>query len=87
MTASSPSFQPLYLQIKGLLERSLEKGEWRPAEAIPNEHELARRFRVSQGTVRKAIQALAADKKTAEPGRGSPLPLERLPSTRSTVSR
>jgi GntR family transcriptional regulator len=61
MTASSPSFHPLYLQIKGLLERSLEKGEWRPAEAIPNEHELARRFRVSQGTVRKAIQALAAD--------------------------
>jgi GntR family transcriptional regulator len=61
MNPSSPSFQPLYLQIKGLLERSLENGEWRPAEAIPSEHELARRFGVSQGTVRKAIQALAAD--------------------------
>jgi GntR family transcriptional regulator len=61
MISSSPSFQPLYLQIKGLLERSLENGEWAPAEAIPSEHELARRFGVSQGTVRKAIQALAAD--------------------------
>jgi GntR family transcriptional regulator len=61
MISSAPSFQPLYLQIKGLLERSLENGEWRPAEAIPNEHDLARRFGVSQGTVRKAIQALAAD--------------------------
>ncbi len=61
MMSPSPSFQPLYLQIKGLLEQSLESGEWRPAEAIPSEHDLARRFGVSQGTVRKAIQALATD--------------------------
>src|SRR5439155_1127113 len=61
MIHPSPSFQPLYLQIKGLLERSLENGEWRPAEAIPSEHDLARRFGVSQGTVRKAIQSLASD--------------------------
>lgn len=61
MTASPPSFQPLYLQIKMLMERGLEAGEWRPGEAIPSEHDLARRFGVSQGTVRKAIQALAAD--------------------------
>ena len=61
MISSSPTFQPLYLQIKSLLERSLESGEWAPAEAIPSEHDLARRFGVSQGTVRKAIQALAAD--------------------------
>ena len=35
--------------------------EWRPGEAIPCEIDLARRFGVSQGTVRKAIDALAAD--------------------------
>ena len=35
--------------------------EWRPGEAIPSEIELAARFGVSQGTVRKAIDALAAD--------------------------
>jgi GntR family transcriptional regulator len=59
--SSSPTFQPLYLQIKALLVRSLDTGEWRPGEAIPSEIELARRFGVSQGTVRKAIDALAGD--------------------------
>ncbi|HEX8012577.1 MAG TPA: GntR family transcriptional regulator [Casimicrobiaceae bacterium] len=58
--ASAPSFRPLYLQIKGLITRSLETGEWRPGEPIPSEVELAARWGVSQGTVRKAIDALAA---------------------------
>jgi len=61
MTATAPSFRPLYLQIKTLLEGSLAAGEWRPAEAIPSEQDFAERFGVSQGTVRKAIDALAAD--------------------------
>ncbi len=61
MLTPPPSFRPLYLQIKALLEKSLEAGEWRPAEAIPSEMELAGRFGVSQGTVRKAIDALASD--------------------------
>ena len=60
-TPAAPSFQPLYLQIKALLERSLEAREWGPGAAIPSEIELAGRFGVSQGTVRKAIDALAAD--------------------------
>ena len=59
MTETAPSFQPLYVQIKGLLEKSLAAGEWRPGEAIPSETELAGRFGVSQGTVRKSIDALA----------------------------
>src|SRR5258708_5036554 len=61
MSNNAPSFRPLYLQIKALLVRSLETDEWGPGEAIPSEIELARRFRVAQGTVRKAIDALAAD--------------------------
>jgi len=60
-SSSTPAFRPLYLQIKGLLEKSLEAREWRPGEAIPSEIELASRFGVAQGTVRKAIEALAAD--------------------------
>ena len=40
--------------------RGLQSGEWRPGEAIPSEVELAARYRVSQGTVRKAIDELAA---------------------------
>ena len=61
MSNSTPSFRPLYLQIKALLERSLDAGEWRPGAAIPSENVLAVRFGASQGTVRKAIAALAAD--------------------------
>ena len=59
--AAAPSFQPLYLQIKALLQKSLEIREWGPGKPIPSEIELAGRFGVSQGTVRKAIDALAAD--------------------------
>ena len=57
----TPSFRPLYEQIKILLTQSLVAGEWKPGEAIPSEQELAVRFRVSQGTVRKAIDELAAE--------------------------
>jgi len=59
--AATPTFQPLYQQIKALLERSLEAGEWAPGAAIPSETDLARRFGASQGTVRKAIAALASE--------------------------
>src|SRR5690606_25421498 len=48
-------------QIKALMLRGLQAGEWRPGEAIPSEVELAARFKVSQGTVRKAIDELASE--------------------------
>jgi GntR family transcriptional regulator len=57
----APAFSPLYQQIKGLILQSLQAGEWKPGEAIPSEMDLAARFRVSQGTVRKAIDELAAE--------------------------
>ena len=59
--SASPAFSPLYQQIKSLMTRSLQQSEWRPGEAIPSEIELAARFKVSQGTVRKAIDELAAE--------------------------
>jgi len=59
--AGTPAFSPLYQQIKGLILQSLEMGEWKPGEMIPSEMELAARFRVSQGTVRKAIDELATE--------------------------
>ena len=59
--ASSPTFSPLYQQIKALITQGLESGEWKPGEMIPSEVELAARYKVSQGTVRKAIDELAAD--------------------------
>ncbi len=59
--SATPSFSPLYQQIKSLILQSLHAGEWKPGEPIPSEIELAARFRVSQGTVRKAIDELAAE--------------------------
>lgn len=59
--AGGPAFSPLYQQIKALITRGLQAGEWKPGEAIPSEVELAARFKVSQGTVRKAIDELAAE--------------------------
>ncbi|MGH8750984.1 MAG: GntR family transcriptional regulator [Burkholderiales bacterium] len=55
----SPAFRPLYQQIKILITQSLISGEWRPGEAIPSEIDLAARYNVSQGTVRKAISELS----------------------------
>ncbi|MDR2506842.1 MAG: GntR family transcriptional regulator [Candidatus Accumulibacter sp.] len=59
--AYSPAFNPLYRQIRGLILRSLESGEWRPGDIIPSESELALRFGVSQGTIRKAIDEMAVE--------------------------
>ena len=60
-TTHSPTFSPLYQQIRALITRSLESGEWKPGDIIPSESDLAERFGVSQGTVRKAIDELAAE--------------------------
>jgi GntR family transcriptional regulator len=57
----APAFSPLYQQIKELITRSLQGGEWLPGQSIPSEMELAARFRVSQGTVRKAVDELATE--------------------------
>lgn len=59
--SAAPAFSPLYQQIKSLILHSLQAGEWKPGEVIPSEMELSARFRVSQGTVRKAVDELAAE--------------------------
>ena len=59
-TPETPAFSPLYRQIADLITRSLQASEWKPGEAIPSELELAARYKVSQGTVRKAIDDLSA---------------------------
>ena len=61
MKSAPATFRPLYAQVRSTIERALDAGEWPPGVAIPSELDLASRFGVSQGTVRKAIQALAAD--------------------------
>ena len=53
---------PLYIQIKKRITDSLVGGLWHPGQSIPSEIELAQSYNVSQGTVRKAIDELAAEK-------------------------
>lgn len=56
-----PQAQPLYKEVRSRLTRGLIDAEWRPGHAIPSESQLAARFQVSVGTVRKAIDELVAE--------------------------
>lgn len=65
MSDSAPAgvlgFRPLYLQVKESLVRRLIDGAWQPGQLIPSEMELARELGVSQGTVRKALDAMTGE--------------------------
>lgn len=55
------SYRPLYVQVKDSLVRRLIDGAWQPGQLIPSEIELAREIGVSQGTIRKALDAMTAE--------------------------
>ena len=56
-----PKTSPLYQQIRQLIVAALAAGEWRPGDALPSETALAERFHASPGTVRRALDELAAE--------------------------
>jgi len=58
LEAAGFSYRPLYVQVKESLVRRLIDGAWQPGQIIPSEIELAREIGVSQGTVRKALDAM-----------------------------
>jgi len=67
--ATSPAFvpaldknspTPLYHQLRGLLERRIERGDWKPNDRLPPEDELAVCYEVSKITVREALKLLSA---------------------------
>ncbi|MCP4317301.1 MAG: GntR family transcriptional regulator [Hyphomicrobiales bacterium] len=60
-TDTNIGFKPLYAQVKDQLIRRLVNGTWQPGMNIPSEQELARQLSVSQGTVRKALDAMTAE--------------------------
>lgn len=60
-TVQGPDFQPLYRQVKQLLLQRVVSGAWKPGEILPSEAKLAEEFNVSQGTVRKALEEMAAE--------------------------
>ncbi len=51
--------RPLYIQVRDQLVERIRTGPWKPGQLIPNEFEIAAEFKVSQGTARKALAALA----------------------------
>jgi GntR family transcriptional regulator len=57
----SPRYRPLYQQVYDFLIKQVAAGEWGPGEPLPSEQALAARLSVSQGTVRKALDALASE--------------------------
>ncbi|WP_241075662.1 GntR family transcriptional regulator [Achromobacter insuavis] len=61
LSSTVPLGSPLYEQVKQAVLAALAQGEWKQGEAIPPEKNLAERFGVSIGTLRKAIDELAAE--------------------------
>ncbi len=57
-----PGYRPLYRQVYDIVVSKVAKGTWRPGESLPSEHSLAKELGVSQGTVRKVLDALTAEK-------------------------
>ena len=57
-----PGYRPLYRQVYDVLVRRVAQGSWKAGESLPSEQALAREMGVSQGTVRKVLDALTAEK-------------------------
>ena len=54
-------FRPLYRQVKDVLMRRIADGVWAAGGALPSEPDIATDLGVSHGTVRKALDELAAE--------------------------
>lgn len=52
---------PLYKKVRDVLLDNIRSGEWIVGDALPNETNLAQRFGVSIGTIRRAITGLEND--------------------------
>ena len=64
MTPSSKlTFAPLYEQVKKAILNRIIAGEWGPGSFLPSEIALAKEYGVSQGTLRKALNALTREKR------------------------
>ncbi|HTV66919.1 MAG TPA: GntR family transcriptional regulator [Rhizobiaceae bacterium] len=55
------AYRPLYAQVRENLVRRLIDGAWQPGQLIPSEIDLAKELGVSQGTIRKALDAMTAE--------------------------
>ncbi len=63
---------PLYAEVRKRILGALQAGEWPHGGRLPTEQQLAVRYAVSVGTIRKAVDALVAERiLLRQPGRGT----------------
>lgn len=63
---------PIYYQLFKLIEDQIRRGDLKPGESLPTEHEISSRFEISRMTVRRAISELvSAGMVYAQQGRGT----------------
>lgn len=78
----NPRSRPLYSQIRELLIGRMLSGDWRPGHMLPSEFKIAEEYGVSQGTVRKAIEDMEAEKLVVRrQGKGTFVIARSLPAT------
>lgn len=71
-TIDKSSVIPIYYQLFKLIEEQIRRGELKPGESLPTEHEISARFEISRMTVRRAISELvSAGMVYAQQGRGT----------------
>jgi GntR family transcriptional regulator len=58
LSTNGPTYQPLYKQVEEYVTQLIVEQRWKPGDMLPSEFQLADEFKVSQGTVRKALNAL-----------------------------
>ncbi|MDJ0611305.1 MAG: GntR family transcriptional regulator [Kiloniellales bacterium] len=70
--AAAPRFEPLYRQVRQILQDRIASGDWPPGSLLPAEPKLAESLGVSPGTVRKALDSLALERLVVrQQGRGT----------------
>jgi GntR family transcriptional regulator len=57
----TPGYRPLYRQVYDIMVSKVAQGVWRPGASLPSEQNLAKEMGVSQGTMRKVLDALTAE--------------------------
>jgi len=63
---------PRYYQLKEILARRIQAGEFQPGDQFPTDDELCQAYSLSRGTVRRAVDMLVEDGRLRrEQGRGT----------------
>lgn len=56
-----PRFSPYYRWLEETLREEIAQGVYKPGDALPTEHELMRRYKLSSTTVRRAVRDLVLE--------------------------